>query len=224
MEPTDYNQKKYAEGRFTWGEITGLVRSFQDKCGLTPDGMFGPKSKAALHTQMSPLSAMSITDPASSRLGLAALQVAKDNIGQGEEGGNNSGPFVEMVLGKVYDGDPDDDGSWCAGFVSWCFEEAARGLGVSLPFNRSLGAKKLFRNIRLAGTLVDTPAPGDVVCWDRGQPGSWQGHIGFVSRVSGGILYTVEGNVGTFPSKVREFQHDLSRQGRLEGFARPPAV
>ena len=60
------------------------------------------------------------------------------------------------------------------------------------------------------------------MCWDRGDPGSWQGHIGFVERVEDGVLYTVEGNVGSYPSKVKRFMHDLSSQSRLEGYGRAP--
>ena len=216
MNALDYNRREYDEGRLTDHDIVYLVTQWQESVGLEPDGKFGPKSQARMNA------ALTGANPSSSPLGLAALQVAIANIGHGEEGGNNSGPFVEMLQGKQYDGDTDDDGAWCAAFIGWCFEKGAARLGTTLPFKRSAGAKKLWKNIGNAGSFPSVPAPGDVFCFDRGKKGSWQGHIGIVERYADGIMYTVEGNVGRYPSKVRRFMHDLADQSRLEGFARAP--
>ena len=163
-------------------------------------------------------------------IGLAAmvLEVAREEIGNGEEGGNNSGQHVARY--KCEDLDPEDDndlGSWCAAFVSWCAEEACRRMGIALPFKRSQGAKQLGRRIAPAGAVLANPEPGCVVVWDRGKlkangKKSWMGHIGICERVEGGILHTIEGNGGRYPSKVRRFQHDLTRQDRLELFAAFP--
>ncbi len=218
MSAEKYNQKQIDSGSLTDSMVVQMVKCWQDCHGLDVDGYCGPA------TQKSILKAGSGRSGASSELGLLALSIAIDNIGNGEEGGNNSGPFVEMLHRKKWDGNDDDDGSWCAAFVSWCFEEACRRLDLDMPFKRSGGAKRLWKNIVEAGSGPVNPAPGDVVCWDRGKKGSWQGHIGFVEKFEDGIIYTVEGNVGAYPSKVRRFMHDLSRQGRLEGFGRSPGV
>jgi gamma-polyglutamate biosynthesis protein CapA len=179
-----------------------------------------------------------------SKLGLLALEIAIENIGRGEEGGNNLGPFIEMVHGNP---DPDDpegqasrEGPWCSSFVSWCFEKACKQLGVEMPFKRAGTAKRLWKNIKNVGSEPKKPLPGDVVCWDRQEEDSWQGHIGFVEKVEGNTLHTVEGNVppeevGSWPSKVKRFQHDLTKQDTgechsdmsvcdLEGFGRAPAL
>ena len=216
MSASDYNKKQMDAGKFTDDMVVQLVQSWQSENSLDVDGYCGPATQASL------AKARSGKNPSSSELGLLALSIAVDNIGNGEEGGNNSGPFVEKLHLKSWDGNDDDDGAWCAAFVSWCFEEACRRLDIDMPFRRSGSAKRLWKNIKSAGSEPSSPAPGDVVCWDRGKRGSWQGHIGFVENCEGGILYTVEGNVGSFPSRVKRFMHDLSRQDRLEGFARAP--
>jgi len=226
---TDYNAAQIETGTMSRDQMLYLLElgtyRFQSAYGLEVDGMAGPNTlaqvTARMHEATEPDDAP-ITDMAS-----AALVIAIDAIGKGEDGGNNSGPFVEMLHGKVWDGDDDDDGSWCASFVSWCSEQASDVLGGKMPFKRSGGAKALYKRIGKAGRFLDDgelPQPGDVVCWDRGKPGSWQGHIGWVEGCTEGILRTIEGNVGRYPARVRRLQHDLDASPRLIGFARLPEV
>ena len=210
-----YNKTRKEAGKFTDDHVVELVRQYQEKQGLEPDGCFGPLTLASVESGL---------NLEGDGLASVTLQIAIEEIGKGEEGGNNSGPHVAKYKLIEDDGDPDDDGAWCAAFLSWCVEEACRRLDLDMPFKRSQGAKRLFKNAGKAGAFVSSPRPGDLVCWDRGTPGSWQGHIGIVEKVEEGILYTVEGNVGRYPSKVRRFMHDLDRQTRLEGFARFPGV
>ncbi len=215
MSSESYNLEQIANGLLTGDHISTLTEAWQEAHDLTVDGYCGPTTRGTL--EESKLS--------HNPLGIAALDVAIENLGRGEEGGNNSGGFVETLHGLQFDGDDDDDGAWCAAFVSWCFERACKRIGADMPFQRSRGAKSLYRKIGTAGKFIDLdPQPGDVVCWDRGVKGSWQGHIGIVERCENGILYTVEGNVGRFPSVVRRFAHNLDLQPRLEGFARCPKV
>ncbi len=214
--PEKYNEKQQKLGLFTNSHIAKLVEFWQENNGLTVDGYCGPATQQSLNDEM-----YDGTDIASS-LGQMALSVAIGEIGNGEEGGNNSGPHVARYHGIADDGDDDDDGAWCASFVSYCCTTAADSLDITLPFSTSSGAKALYKKIGKAGSFVSTPLPGDVVCWDRGKPGSWQGHIGFVEKLESGILYTIEGNVGRFPSVVHRIKHDLDREDRLIGFARMP--
>jgi hypothetical protein len=163
-------------------------------------------------------------DEGLSSLAETILIVAREELGNGEEGGNNSGPHVAKYKQILDDGDDDDDGAWCAAYCSWVAEEACRRVGIDLPFKRSQGAKQLGKRIATAGRKLDEPEPGCVVVWDRGKlkpngKPSWMGHIGFVERIEDGVLHTIEGNVGRYPSKVRRFTHDLSREGRIELFA-----
>lgn len=217
MNAAEYNQREMDRGNFTPDMIAELVSFWQSHQGLSVDGKCGPNTQTSLEENVGVKPSTDSTDA-----GIRALEIAIENIGQGEEGGNNSGPFVEMIKHLDYDGDTDDDGAWCAAFVSWCFEQAYAQMGSEMPFAYSQGAKATWKNVGNAGSFPDNPAPGDVVCWDRGDPGSWQGHIGFVEKVENGILFTVEGNVGSYPSKVRRFQHVIADQTRLEGYGRTP--
>ena len=212
MGPEEYNRKQLNDGSLRSEHLVELVKFWQKHHELDVDGYCGPKTISTFE------------DISQSRLGIATLAVAIQEIGNGETDGNNSGPHVARYKGIADDGDPDDDGAWCASFLSYCASVGADNLGIDLPFKKSGGAKRLYKLIGKAGSFVTTPRPGDVVCWDRGNPGSWQGHIGIVEKVENGILHTVEGNVGRFPSTVQRFKHDLSRQTRLEGFARMPDV
>jgi hypothetical protein len=90
---------------------------------------------------------------------------------------------------------------------------------VTLP-GRSHSAKALFRNCLRVGARVEAPAPGDIVLWHRGAAGARTGHIGIVSRPrEGSLFYSIEGNRGGFPSKVREYPHEVG-EALLLGFCR----
>ena len=149
-------------------------------------------------------------------LGETALKVAIEELGQGETTANNVGPALVRYKanGKF----------WCAGFVSYCYETAAERLGYQLPFKRSLGARILYSRIgaaklfgRRVGQFVKDPLPGDVICWERGANGT-SGHIGIVEYVKKGIVHTIEGNTGGFPSVVCRRTHDI-RNERFIGYA-----
>jgi hypothetical protein len=128
-------------------------------------------------------------------LAAAALEVAIGQLGRGESGGNNLGPDVARYIAPTK-----PPANWCAGFVGWCYEEAARKVGVPLPFKRSLGAKRMGENIAAVGRKFSDPRqalPGDVFVLHRGAKGSWMGHIGFVGeRTYYPTFDAVEGNAG----------------------------
>lgn len=154
-------------------------------------------------------------------VGLAALNMAMSELGNGEEGGNNRGAHLER-----YRGNRGPRGPWCAAFVFWCIWAATRKLGRKCPVKRSHSAKRLFRRCVEAGQLVelDDILPGDVVCWHRGPRGSWKGHIGIVHEVERHNRTVVRwdytaGNEGPYPAKVAV--HEGHRR-RLVGFARLP--
>lgn len=218
MDVESYNKHQMELGVFTPEQVTHLVKHWQESHDLDADGYCGPK------TQRSLLQSMFGNTPSPSNLGLMALEMAIKELGNGELGGNNSGEHIARYKGIPDDGDPDDDGAWCASFVSYCCRSAADYLGVDLPFKTSHGAKALYKYIKEVGTQVTIPAAGDIICWDRGKPGSWQGHIGIVEGYEFGVVSTVEGNVGRFPSHVKRLTHDLDRETRLIGFARMPNV
>jgi hypothetical protein len=150
-------------------------------------------------------------------IGSLALQIAREEMSKlaGEEGENNSGPWVhKYTQGK--------DALWCAHFVSWCIANACDKVGKDRLLKHTGWARGLYKLAGKAGEFVDTPLPGDIACWKRGAVG---GHVGIVSGVAvcGRIFWSIEGNRGNFPSRVDEFKHALG-EDRLMGFARLPRL
>ena len=155
--------------------------------------------------------------PTPSRFGLAALAVARHELGNGESGRDNDGPDV-----RRYGASP--GANWCAAFVSYCLERGALDeLCRPLPIERSNAARTLWKRCGRAGAFVTHPLPGDVACWWRVSLTDWRGHVGLVSVVKDGghFFECAEGNKGRFPSRVREYGHELG-EPRLLGFARLP--
>mgnify|MGYP000128898840 CR=1 FL=1 len=74
---------------------------------------------------------------------------------------------------------------WCAAFVNAVLNESGVPGSESVS-NYPLTARSFLR----WGHSVDTPQPGDLVVFPRGNA-SWQGHVGFYfgSRIIGGVEY-----------------------------------
>jgi hypothetical protein len=216
-------------------EVRSAVLGFQarhvDPRGrpLVVDGVVGPLTWWALEHPRNPAV---LNEPVSGDLtrlpahggsarGRAALRVALAEMAAGarEEQRDNDGPWVRKYLNGVVP----PPANWCAGFVSWCFAQHADGV----PFRYSVGARDIRDQFRRKGWAYDlasgtTPEPGDIIVWWRGQPQGWMGHIGFVHHVADGIVYTIEGNKGGYPARVRPFDYVLSRIDKLLGFGRVP--
>lgn len=205
MTPDEYNRMRLASGKIKPRHITSLTRVYQEHRGLTKDGMCGPRTCLLLDRQDLPQPPHGLT--------AEWLRVAREEIGHGEEGGNNQGPDVERYrFGR-------DSGAWCAWFLCWCLHEACGRLGVDLPLRMTGGAKRFFHRVERVGVALAEPRLGAVACWDRGAQGSWQGHVELVSLVHGdGSFSSIGGNRGSYPSKVREYIHERG-EGRLIGFA-----
>src|SRR5215813_7754666 len=63
-------------------------------------------------------------------IALRAAEDAEANVGVKEAGGDNHGKFVEVYLRSVGLG---PGAPWCAAFVHYRLQEAARELGLELP-------------------------------------------------------------------------------------------
>jgi hypothetical protein len=150
---------------------------------------------------------------------LQALELGKREVGNGEQGSNNRGRDVVR-----YRRGQDNAGPWCAAFLSYLFEESAARLGYWLPFQRTHLAQQLYRRVAAAGRSVDIPNAGDVICWERGDRGGWQGHVGLVILYLADMedtLIVLEGNRGPFPAKVNEFSYPAGKwRRRLVGVGR----
>lgn len=87
------------------------------------------------------------------------------------------------------------NGAWCAYFISWCASQA--GIPSSIvPRLGNCGALTDWyqsRSIYYSRSSGYVPKPGDMVFFNWSGGSSAQ-HIGIVTGVSGGNLYTIEGN------------------------------
>jgi len=121
---------------------------------------------------------------------LAELAV-QIGIGEAKKGviestGPNRGPEVDVyqmmannTVGQM----------WCAKFVWWCFETAARKLAVKNPFPRIFLSPALETWAVREGKVVKTPARGDVFVRDHKHTALVTGDL-----FSGGTFPAVEGN------------------------------
>lgn len=132
-----------------------------------------------------------------------AAQEALANVGVTEVGGNNRGPAVEKYLASVgcKPGDP-----WCAAFVRFRFEDAAKDLSLTLPKDfpdsgwtpdyKSWGVKNLLWISQIsADDGVAVVKVGDLACFYFPAKNRIA-HIGIVVEVHDWGVVTVEGNTG----------------------------
>lgn len=94
-----------------------------------------------------------------------------------------------------------DGFAWCACFLYWCFDEAAKKLDIKNPVIKTAGCQDHWNRARAAGTTQITAAravqdpglvkPGMLFIMAFG---GGAGHTGIVESVQGGFINTVEGN------------------------------
>lgn len=155
------------------------VKSFQAANGLTPDGQVGPNTLAKLFPAQ---------EPQSDKLAIRAMQIAQSKVGVRELTGNNDGPEVEAYLkavglGKGY--------SWCMAFIVWCYDQAAKQLGVKNPLVRTGGCMNQWHNFQGKKVKPEELQEGDVAIMDLG---NGAGHTFIVTRRRDTVVDTVEGN------------------------------
>ncbi|HLW20199.1 MAG TPA: CHAP domain-containing protein [Cyclobacteriaceae bacterium] len=160
---------------------------------LEMDGRIGPITWAVLFGPES--AGPSVTSPPNPLLD-EAVKVARSQIGVMEDPvGSNRGTEVDEYLGSV---NCPPGNYWCAGFVYWCFKEAAENLNVKNPLYKTAGCLSHWNNSQgkkiSAKTAMENPTivkPGHIFIIDHGRG---MGHTGIIERVDGGFAYTIEGN------------------------------
>jgi len=172
---------------------------------------------------------------------LAFLQNAIADIGKGEEGGNNDGPYVRGLLDGV---GVDYPAAWCTAAV-WRWIELAEediiiNANSSVEFDFSdvsklytPSARAMFNAAKELGWVLaegKRPEPGDIMIVKRtaydanGHIIDWLGHAAVVENKKqanryGPFIPVIEGNVGPYPAKVRRSEYVLPIKGLL-GFIR----
>jgi hypothetical protein len=128
-------------------------------------------------------------------LPVAAMAHAVSQLGVAETAaGDNVGPEIEAYLASV---GLEAGYAWRAAFVHWCFGQAADAAMVRNPFPRTAGSLDAWnmtpapRRISRAKAILNPELvrPGLVFVVDLG---AGAGHAGFVRRVMGGALTTIE--------------------------------
>ncbi len=186
---------------------------------LTVDGIVGPMTWAALFKQKVVRSAR----PAASSLAGAVLQVAAAAVGVMEQPpGSNRGPEVDQYLRNVGLNPASGSFAWCAAFIYSCFKDAAAVLGVPNPCVKTAGALAIWNLAGPKGIRRLTPeeaktdptlvTPGMVFVISTG---GGHGHVGFIEKVAGVVLTTIEGNTNDGGS--REGIGVFRRNGRRIG-------
>jgi hypothetical protein len=97
---------------------------------------------------------------------------------------------------------------WCAIFVSWVANQSGLIQSGAIPMFASTSAGvQWFQNRGLWQPRGYTPAPGDLIFFDRTGSGT-PDHVGIVERVDGGVVHTIEGNSSDM---VRRRSYPLNR-------------
>jgi uncharacterized protein (TIGR02594 family) len=79
-----------------------------------------------------------------------------------------------------------DETSWCSAFVNWCLAQ------TGITGTNSAAA----RSWQQWGREITEPVPGCIVVLWRGNPSSWQGHVGFFISQADRFVTLLGGNQG----------------------------
>jgi hypothetical protein len=125
-----------------------------------------------------------------------------------KEAGRNRGRWVEEFQKSA---GVEPGAAWCACFVTYCLKAA--GYAGKIP-----GGPAAVRNWFHFAQAADQPRRGDLFCWlnpDR------TGHIGFVTRVVGPLIHTIEGNTDTDGTREGDGVYRKIRTRAGKRFLRP---
>lgn len=143
-----------------------------------------------------------------------AIEIAKGEIGNQEIPlGSNWGEHVRKYLNSV---GIDFPASWCMAFVYWCFDQAAKDMGIPKnPLYRSGGVLNVWNHTPV-DNKVTKPKPGDIFIQDHGKG---LGHTGIVESVDDLYVHTIEGNTNTNGSREGiEVERKKRLIGKMMGF------
>ena len=148
-----------------WGRKTiAAVKQFQSQQGLTPDGIVGPKTKAALFGNVTPV-------PVLEGSMLPWFEEAKHLVGTREFLGSRDNPDILDWAKDLDIKYPGDDVPWCGLFVAHC-------VGATLPQEplpaNPLGARQWER----FGESTQPRVGAVMVFWRISRQGGL-GHVGF---------------------------------------------
>jgi peptidoglycan hydrolase-like protein with peptidoglycan-binding domain len=173
------------------------LKRFQAKAGLPVSGVADASTFDRLIAPMR--TAVASISPQGRSLGSLVVAYATQHLRQQprEVGGENRGPWVRLYM----DGREGPEWAWCAGFATFCLQQAAKTLGVPMPVMRTPTCDSLAFDARQQGRFLSTlTSPPDRTLI---RPGSfflrrrtstdWV-HTGIVTEVDEETFQTIEGN------------------------------
>ena len=89
---------------------------------------------------------------------------------------------------------------WCAMFVSWCFGQltgSREGAQKMLWGSLWASCTAMYKAAKAAGQAYNAPRAGDVIVFRQAAGSLTMVHTGIVTKISGGRVYTVEGNTSS---------------------------
>lgn len=92
----------------------------------------------------------------------------------------------------------ESNGAWCAYFIAWCASQAGIPSSV-LPRLGNCGTLADWFKARSKYYTPSSgyiPKTGDIIFYNWSGNLNWEQHVGIVTGVSGGNVYTIEGNTG----------------------------
>ena len=139
------------------------------------------------------------------------IEIANAEVGYREQSGNKN------KYGKAYGM---DGVAWCHQFVWWCSKKAGLKEGTDFPKTASCPRGLLWFQQR--GRLYRNPLPGDYIYfkWTSNKE-TEASHVGIVSKVAGGRVYTIEGNAGGASDRVVAKSY-AQTYGCIVGYGRLP--
>jgi hypothetical protein len=199
-----------ADGVFG-SETESAVKLFQTRRDLLADGVVGPLTWAELFDDAPP----PVIEAPNPLLAAALIKALSQEGVREDRGRPNRGPQVDQYLARV-GVDPATGSPWCAAFAYWCFDEAARQLGVSNPCVKTARVLSHWARAPLATRIpaeeaFDDPRlirPGALFIVDHG---SGRGHTGIVVKVLTGEIATIEGNTNQRGSREGDGVYQKTR-------------
>ena len=106
--------------------------------------------------------------------------------------GSNNVKYNTAYYGREVSG---NNFAWCAVFIWWLFEQTGIH-GLYYGGKKTAYVPALLTWARQEGLLVDTPRPGDLVCFDFNHNATAD-HIGLCESWDGTYITTIDGNTGS---------------------------
>jgi hypothetical protein len=209
MKARDYNKREIEAGNITFEHVSEATQYAQAVLGLEPDGMLGPKTRAALEAIRVPGTPERLT-----RSQIEIIKVAREELGKGEAGRNNFGPDIDRYAHAI--GWPPTTVRpfmWCAAFAYYCAKEGYKRAGVPFAVQPSAAVWRLADNIMASGgQKLPEPVPGCLVVSKRtGGPRAM--HARICEHVTALNIGTVEGNAGPKVRRHSVRKDDLTLLG-----------